>query len=114
MIFINISHTEIPKKNFTLKGTYSGIKNDKTRVLVATVYGILYFLFASCLEIFCEPHFMSQKTHSFTSSSSSFPVFVLASLASSHRQSSDLTQFASGSSHKDHRQRQIMFDAHLS
>ncbi len=30
-------------------------------------------------------------------SSSSFPVFALASLTSSHRQSSDLTQFASGS-----------------
>jgi hypothetical protein len=33
-------HTEQIPKTFTLRGAYSRLKYEKTRILVATVYGI--------------------------------------------------------------------------
>jgi hypothetical protein len=62
MKFIKITHTEIPKKIVTLEGTFSLIKNDKTRVLVAKVYGMYMFCLLHKYKQFANHILYPRKT----------------------------------------------------
>jgi hypothetical protein len=73
MKFIKIKHTEILKKIVTLEGTYGLIKNDKTRVLGAKVYGMYVFCLLHKFKQFANHILYPRKTRHIEAKGVFFP-----------------------------------------